>query len=83
MSLGVPVVTTTAGAIPEVVGPAAVAVAPRDASALAEALLAVATDSATRERLIAAGLERVRLFTWERAGRALADLYRALAPSRG
>ena len=55
MSLGVPVVTTTAGAIPEVVGEAALAVAPGDAHALAEALLVVATDDATRERLIAAG----------------------------
>ena len=46
------------------------------------ALLVVATEVATRERLIAAGLERARLFTWERAGRALADLYRALATAR-
>ena len=39
MSLGVPVVATTAGAIPEVVGDAAVLVAPRDVAALSEALL--------------------------------------------
>ena len=48
MSLGVPVVATTAGAIPEVVGEAALVVAPRDPHALAEALLAVATDAAAR-----------------------------------
>jgi glycosyltransferase involved in cell wall biosynthesis len=79
MSLGVPVVTTTAGAIPEVVGPAAVAVPPGNAHALAEALLVVATEPPTRERLIAAGLERARMFSWARAGRELADLYRDLA----
>jgi glycosyltransferase involved in cell wall biosynthesis len=79
MSLGVPVVTTTAGAIPEVVGEAAVMVSPRNPQALAEGLLAAATDVATRERLIAAGLERARLFSWERSGHELAELYRFLA----
>jgi glycosyltransferase involved in cell wall biosynthesis len=82
MSLGVPVVATTAGAIPEVVGDAALVVAPRDAQALAEALLAAATDAATRARLIAAGRARARSFSWERAGRELADLYRSLAAGR-
>ena len=61
MSLGVPVVATTAGAIPEVVGDAAVLVAPRDVPALAEALLLVSEDATTRERLIAAGTERVKV----------------------
>jgi glycosyltransferase involved in cell wall biosynthesis len=79
MSLGVPVVATAAGAIPEVVGDAALLVAPRDVPALAEALLAVATDATVRQRLIAAGTERVPLFTWQRAGRQLAALYRSLA----
>jgi len=74
MSLGVPVVATTAGAIPEVVGDAALLVAPGDGAALAEALLVAATDATARARLIAAGTERVPLFTWERAGRQLADL---------
>ena len=79
MSLGVPVVATTAGAIPEVVGDAAVLVAPRDARALAEALLLVTEDATTRERLIALGTERIRLFSWQRAGQQLALLYRTLA----
>ena len=82
MSLGVPVVATSAGAIPEVVGDAALLVAPRDGAALAEALLVVATDATTRARLIAAGTEQVALFTWERAGRQLAALYRSLADGR-
>ncbi|HEX4126336.1 MAG TPA: glycosyltransferase family 1 protein [Acidimicrobiales bacterium] len=82
MSLGVPVVATTAGAIPEVVGDAAVLVAPRDTVALAEALLVVAGDATTRERLVAAGTERARLFSWERAGQDMAELYRTLADTR-
>ena len=60
------------GAIPEVVGDAAVLVPPRDVPALAEALLVAAQDTTTRERLIARGTERVRLFSWQRAGEQLA-----------
>jgi glycosyltransferase involved in cell wall biosynthesis len=82
MSLGVPVVATTAGAIPEVVGDAAMLVAPRDQAGLAEALLVVVRDAATRDRLIAAGTERARSFSWQRAGRHMADLYRMLARDR-
>ncbi len=82
MSLGVPVVATTAGAIPEVVGDAAVLVEPRDVPALAEALLVAVQDTATRDRLIACGAERVRMFSWHRAGQQLARLYRSLADVR-
>ena len=55
MSLGVPVVATTAGAIPEVVGDAALLVPPGDGPALSEALVAAVEDAATRKRLISAG----------------------------
>ena len=82
MSLGVPVAASTAGAIPEVVGDAALLVAPRDVPALAEALLEVTRNEATRSRLVAAGAERVLAFSWPRAGRSLAQLYRALADAR-
>jgi glycosyltransferase involved in cell wall biosynthesis len=79
MSLGVPVVATAAGAIPEIVSDAAMLVAPRDVPALAEALLLVSEDATTRGRLTAAGTERVKLFSWQRAGQQLALLYRTLA----
>jgi glycosyltransferase involved in cell wall biosynthesis len=82
MSLGVPVVATTAGAIPEVVGDAAVLVAPRDVPALSEALLLVAGDAPTREALIAAGTRRAGRFSWATAGQQLALLYRTLADAR-
>jgi glycosyltransferase involved in cell wall biosynthesis len=82
MSLGVPVVATTAGAIPEVVGDAALLVPPGDRSALAEALREVTSDSSTRRRLITAGTTRVRLFSWQQAGMRLAGLYRTLADTR-
>ena len=79
MSVGTPVVASTAGAIPEVVGDAAVLVPPRDVPALAAALLEVTRDEGIRDRLIAAGAERSKAFSWARAGRDLAQLYRVLA----
>jgi alpha-1,3-rhamnosyl/mannosyltransferase len=82
MSLGVPVVATTAGAIPEVVGDAAILVAPRDVRALADALEVAAGDAPTRQGLIAAGSVRAQSFSWQRAGTELGALYRMLADTR-
>jgi glycosyltransferase involved in cell wall biosynthesis len=75
MSLGVPVVTTVAGSIPEVVGDAASLVPPDDVDALADALEAVLDDDILAAKLRDAGRERVRLFTWERCANQMADLY--------
>jgi glycosyltransferase involved in cell wall biosynthesis len=54
-------------------------VPPRDVAALSEALALVSQDAATRERLIVAGRRRAAEFSWEKAGKALARLYRTLA----
>ena len=62
MACGTPVVTTTAGALPETCGDAALLVEALDTGALADAVLAALGD----ERLAAAGLERAAQFTWER-----------------
>ena len=79
MRAGVPVVAARAGALPEVLGDAALLADPSSVSALAAALHTAVADDATRERLIAAGHERVARYTWERAANELVDLYRRLA----
>jgi glycosyltransferase involved in cell wall biosynthesis len=79
MGYGVPVVATSTGAVPEIVGDAADLVPVGDADALAAALLRVIDDGEHRRRLIAAGHERVAGFTWPPAARAMRDLYRQLA----
>ncbi|MFZ4516174.1 MAG: glycosyltransferase family 4 protein [Acidimicrobiia bacterium] len=82
MACGVPVVTTTGGAIPEVVGPDGVAartVTPGDPEALAAALLETLSDAETRARLGVAGRERVLgNFTWRRCAEGIVDAYREL-----
>jgi glycosyltransferase involved in cell wall biosynthesis len=79
MALGVPVVATSTGAIPEVLGDAAVLVVPGDPDGLAEALARVLDDSALRDQLIERGRRRAADFTWDAAGQAMAHAYRTAA----
>ena len=79
MALGVPGVATAVGAVPEVVGDAALLVAPGDPDALADALGRVLTDPAERDRLVEAGRRRLERFGWDAAAAALAALYQELA----
>jgi glycosyltransferase involved in cell wall biosynthesis len=79
MGYGVPVVATSTGAVPEIVGDAADLVPVGDADALAAALLRVIDDAEHRRQLVAAGPRRVAGFTWPPAARAMRDLYRQLA----
>jgi glycosyltransferase involved in cell wall biosynthesis len=68
MASGLPVVSTTAAAIPEVVpdGEAGLLVPPRDPAALAEALLRLLQDPELQARLRDAGRRHARQFSWER-----------------
>lgn len=79
MSTGVPVVAARAGALPEVLGEAAVFVEPLDVDALADALVRVAGDDELRSHLRQQGLARVELFSWERSVDEFVDLYRSVA----
>jgi glycosyltransferase involved in cell wall biosynthesis len=89
MALGVPVVASTAGALPEVVGDAGLLVDPGDARALAHALEHVCRENALAARLSDAGVVRAREFDWTSSARVLLCAYaerRAAAgppPKRG
>ena len=75
MASGTPVVATSAGAIPEVAGEAAVLVEPGDPVALAGGIERALAD---RERLVRAGLERARLYSWTETARQTLAVYREL-----
>jgi glycosyltransferase involved in cell wall biosynthesis len=79
MSVGVPVVASRAGAIPEVVGDAALLVPVDDADALASALRTAIEDDDVRRRLVAAGTARIAAFTWTEHARGMARLWRDVA----
>jgi glycosyltransferase involved in cell wall biosynthesis len=78
MATGCPVVTSGAFAIPEVVDDCALLVTdPSDIEGFAEAMGKIVDDERLRNNLITKGLERVRsgLFSWDKAARALLNLY--------
>lgn len=81
MSCGTPLVATRAGAIPEVVGDdeeTAVLVPPRDAGALAQAVLRLLDDPALAARLGAGGRARAtERYSWSAVARATAERYQA------
>ncbi len=77
MACGVPVISTTGGALPEVVGDAGLLVPPADAGALEHAICHLLDHPETAEKIGQAGLNRVgQLFTWENAARQTAEIYR-------
>jgi glycosyltransferase involved in cell wall biosynthesis len=92
MACGIPVLSSTAGSLPEVVGGAGVFFDPTDVDAMAGAIGRLLADPAERDRLAGAALERAAHFTWAEAARRLLacfddlDPYRAIqsgqAPSR-
>jgi glycosyltransferase involved in cell wall biosynthesis len=74
-----PVVTSDAGSLPEVAGGAALLVDPESVQEIAAATARVISDTALRERLMAAGRSRLEEFTWERtAAGTLGSWRRAL-----
>ena len=80
MACGVPLVATTGGAIPEVVGESGetgVLVKPGDPDALAQGILSVLNDSEFAAKIGKAGRERVlERFTWRACAEGTADEYR-------
>ena len=79
MACGVPLVATTGGALPEVVGPdgeSALTVAPGDAAALAQRIIDGLADEDLRNRLGERGRTRVLdRFTWRRTAEGTAEHY--------
>lgn len=77
MSCGVPVVATSGGALPEVVGDAGIIVPPGDSGALERAISSLLDNPALQVKLGQAGLERVRsLFNWRVAAEKTVAVYR-------
>jgi glycosyltransferase involved in cell wall biosynthesis len=79
MACGAPFVGSNATSIPEVVGDAGLLADPRDAEALAAALVRVLEEPGLAEELRRRGLGRAREFTWERTAAEFERLFQELA----
>ncbi len=77
MACGVPLITTSGGALPEVVGDAGIIVEPADASALAGAITYLLNNPDERKKYAKSGLERVNsVFSWPKAAQEVVGIYR-------
>ena len=82
MGVGVPVVASRAGALPEVCADGADLVEPGDADGLAAALERVLGDAAHRAALIERGRRVAARYDWDRAADQLAELFRKAASAQ-
>ena len=77
MACGVPVISTSAGALPEVVGNDGIIVPPADHRALAVAIETLLQNPERATELGRCGHQRVNtLFTWQRAAEKTLDVYK-------
>lgn len=81
MACGVPVLSSNASSLPEVVdnrGESAILLPPDDETAWSNAIFDVLNDKNKQDRLIKAGLQRASQFTWQQTARTLFLLYQSL-----
>jgi glycosyltransferase involved in cell wall biosynthesis len=85
MACGAPVIATTGGSLPEVVGEAGVIVPHSNPPALAEAIAGLLDNPQKRDELGRLARERIlREFKWERTGRQVVEVYKeAMANANG
>jgi glycosyltransferase involved in cell wall biosynthesis len=76
MACGAPVVSSSAGPLPEVAGDAAVLLPPEDAETWARTLLTVLTDRRQADELRRRGFARAATFSWQRAAQSTREVYR-------
>lgn len=82
MTMGVPVIATNRGALPEVVGDAGPLVEPDEPDQLAAAIEHLIDDESAARTAVRRGLDRARRFTWEQTARDVMAAYRQAVDHR-
>jgi len=75
MTVGIPVVASSRGAIPEVAGDAALLIDPGDVAGFAAAMDRVLGDPSVAGRMIAEGARRSQRYTWKSSATRLLEAY--------
>jgi len=80
MACGVPILTSNTTSLPEIAGDAAILADPMSVESIAQGMCQLESSEDLRRELIARGLDRVRLFTWENCARQTLHAYSEATP---
>lgn len=78
MACGAPVLVSNVSSLPEVVGDAGVYVEPYSVQSIKEGMALLLSDEELKNKLAEKGLERARLFTWERSAKIVNKVFEEL-----
>lgn len=78
MACGTPVITSNLTSLPEVVGNAGIMINPYNKEQMVEAMFKVLTNEELKKDLIVKGLQRAKMFSWEKAAEQTLDIYRRI-----
>jgi len=78
MACGTPVVTSNLSSLPEVTGEAGLLIDPLNVEEIVLAMEKLSRDRKTLDELQKRGLERAKLFSWERAAKETMELYKEM-----
>jgi len=82
MLLGTPVMTSTEGSMPEIVGDSAIKVDPYDARAMSDAIRALDSDAQLRGHYSVKGRAQAQLFSHDVYQKRVGEMYRRLVPTK-
>ncbi len=80
MVSGTPVLSSRAGSLPEVIGPAGIYFDPFEIDQIVQAMTSLLTTPAERDRLSQLALVQAQKFTWSRSAELLLDCFATLDP---
>jgi glycosyltransferase involved in cell wall biosynthesis len=75
MACGIPVITSNTSSLPEVIGDAGIMIDPTDVGSLCEAMYNVLSKKELWNHMSGMGLERSKLFSWEKAAKKILEIY--------
>jgi len=79
MSIGCPVVASTGGSIPEILGTAPMYFDPFNVEEIASTLSKIVFDDSTRTRLIEDGLKQSKKYSWHKTVKETSELYKIIS----
>lgn len=81
MQCGVATVTSNTSSLPEVIGDAGIMLDPQDEKGLSKTMLDLYLDESLRQHYAKKGLERSKLFSWEKSANELVAIYEKISNS--